>query len=165
MDSNPGFQAPGKLPRAGSADKGRRAYSELYVNDARRNVAHSFDYAVKKIGILLDKYYRKFLSFKYISLLGMGHPHYVSGMSGAELAILICGVDGDSLGVLEYYEPSVEYWIGWILSYYQWLRDVTYADIDSGFSFERLYGAYPTYHECDDMRMIEYMDSVLGYRG
>lgn len=138
-----------------------RAYNELYVNDMVENVAHSFDYAVKKLEVPLDEYFEKFLSFKYIHFLETGHPHYASGMSGAELALLICDKDFDDYGLLEYYKPEVEYWIGWIISYYQWLRNISYADMISKFSFERLYGAYRTYHECSEYRMYNYMDKII----
>lgn len=138
-----------------------RAYNDVYLNDARKNIAHSFDYAVKKIGIPLDVYFNKFLSFKYIHLLEIGTPKYVTGMSGAELAIMICNKEDEDLGVLEYYEPGVEYWIGWIISYYQWLRNIPYSEIACKFPFERFYGSYATYHECDDLRMIDYIDRVI----
>lgn len=39
--------------------KMKPAYSELYINEARNNVAYSFDYAVNKMNIPLEEYVQK----------------------------------------------------------------------------------------------------------
>lgn len=136
------------------------AYDELYVNDAQKTVAHSFDYAVNKMNYSLSEYLDQFLSFKYIHLLEKGNPHYVAGMSGIELAKEICNKEGIKYGRLPY-EPGLEFWVGWILSYYQWLRNISYKEIIEKFSLERFCKAYPTFHECNKNRMVEYLDEVI----
>lgn len=141
-------------------DDGIRAYSELYVYDVQEIVGASFDYAVKGLQIPLNKYMEKFLAFKHIDLLEDGNPHYCAGMSGAELAIEICDRYEDPFYDIPYC-PEVEYWIGWIISYYQWYRHTTYNEILKKFPFERLYGSFPTYHQMDETKMFEYMDEVI----
>lgn len=137
------------------------AYSELYILDAQKTIAHSFDYAVNKMNLSLEEYASKFLSFKYLNLLETGDPHYLAGMSGIELAKEICGKENIDFGNLPY-NPKVEYWTGWILSYYQWAKNTNYKKILSKFPIEKFKKAYPTFHECNKNRMIEYMDEVIG---
>lgn len=136
------------------------AYSELYISDAQKTIAHSFDYAVNKMNLSLKEYAEKFLAFKYLNLLESGDPHYVAGISGIELAKEICGKENTDFGHLSY-EPKVEYWTGWILSYYQWAKNTKYKTILSKFPIEKFEKAYPTFHECNKNRMIEYMDEVI----
>ncbi len=138
----------------------KTAYDQLYVQDAQRTVAHSFDYATKRMGFSLKEYADRFLAFENLRLLEKGDPHYAAGMSGIELAKEICGLREKSFGHLEY-NPGEEYWTGWILSYYQWLRDMKYSDILRKFPVEKFVRAYPTFHECNRNRMIEYMDEVI----
>lgn len=136
------------------------AYNALYINDARKIIAHSFDYAVKKMSVPLEQYVNSFINFKYISLIENGDPHYVAGISGIELAKEICNKQGIKYGLLEY-NPGIEYWIGWILSYYQWSRNLKFKDILSKFNLERFKKAYPTFHECNEKRMFEYLDEIV----
>lgn len=136
-----------------------RAYSELYINDAQITVAHSFDYATRALKISLFDYVEKFLNFEYLHLLEIGNPHYVSGISGCELALEICGIKIDIPSPP--YNPGKEYWIGWIAAFYQWYRNVSYKTIFEKFSLERFETAYPTFHEENKMRMVEYMDEII----
>lgn len=138
----------------------KTAYSELYVNDAQKTIAHSFDYAVNKIKISLEDYAKRFAYFKYIKLIETGDPHYIAGMSGIELAKEICNKEGVKYGRLPY-KPGLEFWIGWILSYYQWSRNMSYKNILEKFPIERFIMAFPTFHEQNKKRMLEYMDEVI----
>lgn len=138
----------------------QHAYSELYIDDAREEIAFSFDYAVKGLHLALNEYLQKFLAFEYIHLLENGNPHYLGGMSGCELAMEICGRQGEAYHDVPY-QSEVEYWIGWIACLYQWLRNVPYSEIFSKFTLDRFVGSYPTFHECNETRMIEYMDNVI----
>ncbi len=138
----------------------KTAYSELYVNDAQRTIAHSFDYAVNKMGYTLKEYAELFANFKYIHLIESGDPHYTAGMSGIELAKTVCNKTDNKYGVLPYY-PGQEYWTGWILSYYQWLKNMPYKTILAKFPVENFVRAYPTLHECNKKRMFEYMDKIV----
>lgn len=135
------------------------AYSELYIHDAQKTIAHSFDYAVKKIGFSLEQYAMNFAYFKYIDLIENGDPHYLCGMSGIELSREICNIN-ERLGRIPY-NPQLEYWTGWILCYYQWCRNISYKDILAKFSIADFRAAFPTFHECNKTKMIEYMDEKI----
>lgn len=138
----------------------KKAYSELYVDDAQRTVAHAFDYAVNKMKYSLEEFTEMFVSFEYVHLLETGNPRYVAGMSGIELAAEICGRSGKKMERLPY-NPGLEYWTGYIASYYQWDRNITYKELFEKFGIERFRAAYPTFHECNKKRMFEYMDEII----
>ena len=138
----------------------KTAYNELYLNNAQKTIAHSFDYAVKKMNYTLKEYAELFANFEYIHLIEEGHPRYVAGMSGIELAKAVCNISNKRFGILPYC-PGVEFWTGWIIAYYQWLRNLSYKKIFDKFPVERFVNAYPTFHECNKKRMFEYMDRVI----
>ena len=138
----------------------KNAYSELYVNDAQKTIAHSFDYAVNKMNFTLKDYAELFANFEDIHLIEKGDPHYIAGVSGIELAKAVCKISNKSFGILPYC-PGVEFWTGWIIAYYQWLRNLSYKFILDRFSVERFEMAYPTFHESNKKRMFEYMDKVI----
>ena len=62
------------------------AYSDLYLNDARRTLARSFDAAVYIFGYKLPEYYELFINSVFSDKFEKGDPYVVSGMSGTELA-------------------------------------------------------------------------------
>lgn len=143
-------------------DRRKPAYDRLYVNEACETIPHSFDYAVNAMGYSLEEYVGMFLSFKYIKQIEIGNPRYVCGLSGRELANRVTG--HDDVGFLPY-QPGLEYWIGWILAYYQWSRNTTYRAILKSFPLDMLKKAYPMYHEMARDRMMEFMDETIGKRG
>lgn len=138
----------------------KRAYDKLFVEYAQDTIAHAFNYAVNKMGYSLEEFTELFLSYKYIHLLEDGNPSLVAGKSGVELALDICGFEDEDFGDLEY-RPGLEFWIGWTVSYYQWYRNISYKEIFEKFPLEKLRRAYPTFHECYEEKMYEYMNSVI----
>jgi len=140
--------------------KNEPAYSELYISAGRRTIAHSFNYAVNRMKIPLEEYIQKFLAFKYLPLMEKGDPHYLVGVSGTELALEVCNTTTDDEEFLEY-KPNLEFWVGWILSYYQWSRNISYREIIEKFPVERFVQSFRTFHECSEDKMLEYMDSVI----
>lgn len=136
-----------------------RAYSELYVEDAMETVAFSFDYAVRALNLSIQEYLEKFVNFEYINLIEAGNPHYVSGISGCELALMVCGLDDGPKS--PEYAPWKEYWIGMNLAYYQWYRNLTYRQILEKFPLERFDFAFPAMHQENRRRIVEYMDEVI----
>ena len=136
------------------------AYSKLYVEDAQDVIPESFSFATYYLKLSLEEYVEKFLAFEYIHLLETGNPHYLSGMSGIELAEEITNTYLERRHY-DYIPYGRDYWIGWIVAYYQWSRNVTYKTIFSKFSLERFIMAYPTFHEQDEYKMYEYMDEII----
>ena len=63
------------------------AYSENYLDDVMRNLGEAFDFA-HAVGLLeLDNFFAMSINSGIAELFGNGHPKYVAGLSGTELAL------------------------------------------------------------------------------
>lgn len=138
------------------------AYSELYIQDAQKNIAWAFEYGVLKLHYTLEEFIQHWLDFKYIDLIETGNPKYIAGMSGIELARLVTNRTDEPVEHLEYY-PSENFWTGWIASYYQWLRNAKYKNIFSKMTATDFLSVYKTMHEEDINRMVELLDEKKCY--
>lgn len=91
-----------------------------------------------------------------------GNPKYIAGKSGAELfaevmelaaGVYIC------LPVIEAYERSDVYWVGWVLAHYQWYSAHSFRDILEVISYNELLGLYGTLHEADVQKSYEVINA------
>lgn len=62
------------------------AYSELYLSDARQNLAECFAYGIQDCGFDPDLFARLFVQSGYAEKFERGNPAVLAGMSGIELA-------------------------------------------------------------------------------
>lgn len=137
------------------------AYNELYLSDAKQNLAEFFDYGLFTCGINIDLFIRGFIWSGYAEQFERGNPAIVAGMSGVELA----------QKVIRYVYPDMEfperifrkgrskvYWVGWALAEYQWATCKRFKDIFSKVSFHEILLMYDVYHEMDIGHFIEDMN-------
>lgn len=136
------------------------AYDELYLKDAQTNIAWCFEYGVRGLNYSLEDFVQKWISFEYISLIETGNPHFVSGMSGIELAWLVAGLENQKAVDIGYC-PSENFWTGFIAAAYQWSRNVTFKEIFSSVTARDFLCMYPTYHEEDIENVLEEIDRRL----
>lgn len=140
------------------------AYSELYMSDARCNLGEMLDYAVCDCGYAAEDFFSWFACSSIGRQFEVGNPKYVTGMSGVELAReVIYVVLGDRCRK----EPSrsmdrsKEYWAGWAIAYYQWLRGLRFTElIRNGLTADKVLSMY-ILHEADDTKLAEAFDSVI----
>ena len=128
------------------------AYSDLYLNDARRTLAGSFDSAVYTFGMKLPSFYDMFLASAFSTKFEKGDPFVVSGMSGTELAaLIICSHTGKASEIQPVYhdDKTPEYWAGWALSFYQWFTGCSFKKLNEEVPIETILQMYPKYHEMD----------------
>lgn len=128
------------------------AYSDLYLNDARRTLARSFDAAVYIFGYKLRDYYDLFINSVFSRKFECGDPFVVSGMSGTELAAETIEIQTGIApkGELNYsYDRSPEYWAGWALAYYQWNNGCSLKLLNDEVPIESILDMYTKYHEMD----------------
>ncbi|MBS6196516.1 MAG: helix-turn-helix transcriptional regulator [Clostridiales bacterium] len=138
-----------------------RAYSELYLNDAKNNLADFFEYAVSDCHLDMEWVVRLFVQSGYAEKFERGNPAVIAGMSGIELA----------RKVMDYAYPNKEYpenifsqerskvyWAGWALAEYQWYTCKRFKDIFSRISFTELVSMYKVYHEMDIGQFMEAME-------
>lgn len=140
------------------------AYNELYLNDARCNLGEMLDYAVYDCGYGAEEFFSWFVYSAIGRQFEIGNPKYVTGMSGVELARdVIYLVLGEACDVepSQSIERSREYWAGWSMAYYQWLRGIHFSDmLRHGLTVERVLSMY-VLHEADVKKTVEAFDVVL----
>lgn len=138
-------------------------YNKLYLEDAMDNLGSMFDYVINILKFDKDKFIYMFKESTIISHFETGHPSYISGCSGSELAHKIfeennlyieCPKD-----INVYY--SKEYWIGYSLVYYQWYSSLRFKDILKIVDYNHLDFMYKTYHEMDITRFVEEINRLI----
>ena len=141
------------------------AYSELYLDDAMENLGSMVDYAVGECGLLPDEFMNRFISSGIAARFEKGNPKYVAGMSGVELAELVLEItnpaDKGNKVALHVEEKGREYWAGWILAYYQWMRGKRFEDIvKNGLTLSQIMSMY-ILHEADVSKFVESADAII----
>ena len=140
------------------------AYSDMYLNDARRTLAGSFDAAVYTYGYALPDYYALFINSRLSVRFEKGDPFIVSGMSGTELASRIIesqtGADVDAEPVF-HDDRSPEYWAGWALAYYEWYKNISFEQINNIVPISDVVSLYDPLHEADITKFVEVMDARI----
>ena len=134
-----------------------RAYDEIYLDEAMKNLGDAFDYAKNDCDINLDDFLLFFISSKIAKCFERGNPKYVVGISGIELAIRALEETSDKKVVdIEYrFEKSKEYWCGYILAYFQWYHNLSFKKIKEYLSMDELLKMYNPLHEASDQKAID----------
>ena len=141
-----------------------RAYSELYLNDAKSSLSSCFDYIINSCGISPAMTAFMFAKSGYAELFELGNPYVISGMSGIELAHKILE---DSYMKPVFPEPqfsesfSPEYWAGWVLAWYQWYSNRRFKDIFRVVSLQDVIAMYSVFHEEDITSFFSTMDEKI----
>lgn len=138
-----------------------RAYNELYLNDATKNLANAFDYAVNVCKLEPDWFMKLFVQSNISVQFERGNPAIISGKSGEELVrdILSEVYQNEKLPAPTFSEGRTpEYWAGWALAQYQWASAKRFKDIFEHIPLSTIIALYPAYHEMDISRFNEFMD-------
>ena len=138
------------------------SYDETLLYKAQTTMAHMLDTAVGLYGCELTDFYDMFLNSAYPSRIERGESAVIAGMSGHELAYAIISDHRDvELRENDYsVDRSREYWIGWSLSYYQWISSRTFRYINELVSIPEMYSMYPRYHEMDISSFTDRMNVI-----
>lgn len=140
------------------------AYDEIYLDDAMRNMGEMMDYVVNQCNIDMDVFFSMFINSGIGSLFEMGHPKYVAGCSGIELAWTVMervGMDIDyNVEVVEY-DCSPQYWCGWIMAYYQWYTKRPFYNIMEYISFGEIEQLYYVLHETSEEKCVEVISNRI----
>ena len=141
-----------------------RAYDEQYLSDAMRNLGEAFDFARNVCRIDLDTFLSMMISTGVAALFEQGTPKYVSGMSGAELAMGVMrrsGLEPGHIPVQVEYDCSPEYWTGWIAAYFQWFTGRSFQSIREALSMREILRLYPTLHEVSEDRAVDTLNAII----
>lgn len=129
-----------------------RAYSELYLDDAKESLANFFEYGIEDCEMDADMLAQLFTVTAYAGMFERGNPAVISGMSGIELLARVM-----EKAWPEFKLPkrnlregkSAAYWAGWALAQYQWESSRRFKDIFSKVPFSEILNMYGVYHEMD----------------
>lgn len=144
-----------------------RAYDETYLPGAMQNLGVMLDYAVTCCGTDPADYYARFLASRASAQFAAGHPRYLAGMSGIELALCVLEQTGRVPPGKPYYteDRSPFFWAGWILAYIQWYFGLSFSSLAAcGIDTDTLLGWYPTLHEADVSKTISLVTPMLEAR-
>ena len=131
----------------------------MYLQVAKDTLGTMLDYAVNEKGCKIDSYFERFIRSGVAYEFENGNPTFITGKNGIELYQIVTG-DYNHSGVhSRSYSRSWAYWVGWALAYYQWTSGKTFAEIVRVFPLSEMSMLYPTLHEADVMRTVEYIDS------
>ncbi len=139
------------------------AYSELYLECARRAMAHMFDYAVHGLGYNMRDFFELFLVSSVCEKFERGDAFTVAGKSGVELALDvanldICPIEPEDVWTTMHRTP--EFWLGWALAYYQWYRGCRFSELIQYISIQDMLQMYDKYHEMDIVAFVERIDEI-----
>lgn len=134
------------------------AYDESYLAHAKDHLGDLFDYSVNALGTELRDAFERFAYSGVGEMFEKGHPLFLAGMSGSDLARRVLEATGRP-GPYPKYEftgYSREYWTGWALAHFQWLSGMRFKDIDRyGLPIEDIREMYHPLHEADISKFLE----------
>ena len=138
------------------------AYSPLYLNKASRAVGNMLHDAVVGFGMDGEDFLKRFIQSDVAEEIESGNPKYIAGKSGLELFLEVMekttGKAYDT-ELIESYERSPVYWVGWMLTHYQWYSGRTFKSILDTVPYNELLGLYGTLHEADIEKSYEVLDA------
>lgn len=139
------------------------AYQKFYLSDAQQNLAVMFDYALRTLKYDGDLFFLYFIQSEVAQKFEHANPKYIAGMSGIDLCQNVLNKIGIELDFPE--SPAIkqgkEFWIGWILAYYQWYSGLKFSDLQE-------YGLIPSeilsryiLHEADVSKFVSVANSII----
>ena len=138
------------------------AYSPLYLSKASRAVGNMLHDAVIEFGMDGEDFLKRFIQSDVAEEIESGNPKYIAGKSGLELFLEVMekttGKAYDT-ELIESYERSPVYWVGWMLTHYQWYSGRTFKSILDTVPYNELLGLYGTLHEADIEKSYEVLDA------
>lgn len=144
-----------------------RAYDESYLNDAMETLGEALDYAVTDCGQEADEFFAWFILSGVAEGFGAGNPKYVAGLSGVELArevrFRIIG-SRDTVAPTQPLDRTPEYWAGWFLAYYQWLRALRFETMARAGLVPSTLLARFVLHEADVTKSVTLADELMDDR-
>ena len=139
-----------------------RAYSPLYLAKASRAVGNMLHDAVLEFGMNGADFLKRFIQSDVAEQFENGNPKYIAGKSGLELFLEVMEkTTGETYDtdLIESYKRSPEYWVGWMLTHYQWHSGRTFKSILDIVPYDELIGLYGTLHEADIQKSYDVLDA------
>ena len=139
------------------------AYSQLYLNKSSRAVGNMLHDAVLEFGMDGGDFLKLFIQSDVARQIESGNPKYIAGKSGLELFLEVMekttGQSYIAADCIESYDRSDVYWVGWMLTHYQWFSGRTFKCILDTIPYDELLGLYGTLHEADIQKSYDVLDA------
>ena len=138
------------------------AYEQLYLGKASRAIGNMLHDAVVEFGIDGTDFLEYFIQSDVAKQFEDGNPKYIAGKSGLELFLEVMEkTTGKTYNIdsIKSYDRSPAYWVGWMLTHYQWYSCRTFKTILQTVSYPELLGLYSTLHEADIQKSYEVMEA------
>ena len=137
-------------------------YDQSYLHDAMLNLAEAIDVAYYDFHFTPDYFMNLFIASGIATQFEAGNPKYIAGKSGTELVLDVVDRVYDNYKEpaidFSYHEPTPEYWLGWILAYYQWETGRSFQEIQRIIPMDLLLTKYHTFHEMDESAVVEFIE-------
>ena len=143
----------------------RGTYSEIYLDDAIRNMGEMIEYGEEACGVNQDFLLRMFIRSGYASRWEKGDPRVICGLSGTELCRRL--IDGSFTGretkpaPIVRYDTGEAYWRGFVLAYYQWRSGRTFSEILMFIGRKDLQRMYTAYHTASEEKTAAELEALL----
>lgn len=138
------------------------AYNQLYLAKSSRAIGNMLHDAVYEFKIDGVDFLNRFIQSDVAEQFENGNPKYIAGKSGLELFIEVMekttGQKQD-VELVESFDRSDAYWVGWMITHYQWYSGRTFKSILDTVPFNELLGLYGTLHEADISKSFEVLDA------
>lgn len=139
-----------------------RAYSPLYLSKTSRAIGNMLHIAVLDHGMSGGDFLKRFIQSDIADQVEQGNPKYIAGKSGLELFLEVMekttGKVHNAEAVPTFHRSNV-YWVGWMLTHYQWHSGRSFKSILDTIPYDELIGLYGTLHEADIQKSYEVLDS------
>ena len=143
----------------------RGAYSEVYLDDAMRNMGEMTEYAAEVKHLSLDLLFHMFVVSGFARRWENGDPRVLCGLSGTELCsrvLLECGMGEEKeKEALTRYDTDLNYWCGWLVAFYQWKKRIPFAHLFSSIGEQDLIRLFPALHTASEEKGVEVLDRLL----
>ncbi len=146
----------------------RETYSEIYLDDAIRNMGEMIEYGEEACGVKQNLLLRMFIRSGYASRWEKGDPRVICGLSGTELCSRLIeefceGRDTKPAPIVRY-DTGEAYWRGFVLAYYQWRSGRTFSEILTFIGREDLQRMYTAYHTVSEEKTADELEALLQRR-
>ena len=144
------------------------AYDEILLDEAMETLGGAVEYATLFCDVKGQEFLDLFVASNIAEEFGRGNVKFISGMSGIELETYIlekCGKKASDVTELPYIDYPPEYWIGWILAYYQWYTAKPFSIICKKLPYEILYNLYGVLHEADPSKSVDVFNRMMRDNG
>lgn len=137
---------------------GERAAECLYCDDVMGSLAAIFDIGVHVCGCDGQEVADAFIVSGLAHEFERPNPVFVAGKSGIELCEFLLSYVGSDYkfdGSCNRFVPTPDYWLGWVLGYFQMATCVPYKRVFKALSYRELVGMYYPLHEAHEDKFVD----------